>query len=89
MAPAREDLAGELLPWATPKNVLTCLLRWQSPPVVQGNILSWLGLSMGSSIQAVSDYFLDAAFMGSQVLRTLHRCDHVVELSNMQHGCKS
>ena len=47
------------------------LLSWwlvsQNPPVVQGDVLSWLGFSLGSSIQAVSSYFLDAAFIGSQV----------------------
>ncbi len=39
----------------------------QSPPIVRGDVLSWLGFSLGSSVQAVSDYFLDAAFVGSQV----------------------
>ncbi len=40
--------------------------------MVRGDILSWLGFSLGSSVQAVSDYFLDAAFVGSQVLRAFH-----------------
>ena len=40
----------------------------QSPPVIRGDMLSWLGFSLGSAVKSVSDYFFDQAFTpGSQV----------------------
>lgn len=41
-------------------NVLPAHL--QSPPVVRGDMLPWLGFSLGTAVQSVSDYFFDEAF---------------------------
>ena len=44
--------------------------RSQSPPLVRGDMLSWLGFSLGTSVQSVGDYFFDKAFSPrSQVSR--------------------
>ena len=40
----------------------------QNPPVMRGDMLSWLGFSLGTAVQSVSNYFSDEAFTsGSQV----------------------
>ena len=64
---------------------LTLICRLQSPPIVRGDVLSWLGFSLGSSVQAISDYFLDPAFVGSQV-PTGHTTAAVLAYNALQLG---